>query len=97
MSRWTDEPTVVVPRCHPELTVERLGDEALVHDPRTGTTTQLNATAWPVLQDCDGVRTTRDLASLQVERFDIDIERALDHIEQLVMTFNKIGLLDLAE
>ena len=67
----------------------------MLYDPATADTHRLNQSALDVWQQCDGHKTTRELAHRQTEIYDLDLETALDHVEQLVAMFAEANLLEL--
>lgn len=90
---WTQDP-FVLPCRRGNLREHDLDGEAILFDPRTGNTYQLNRTALAVWRRCDGVTETREIAAGQCENFEVDFETALDHVEQLVALFTESGLLE---
>ena len=69
----------------------------MLYDPATADTHRMNQSALDVWQHCDGHNTTRELAQRQTEIYDLDLETALDHVEQLVAMFAEANLLDTDE
>ena len=84
----------IVPPCRRgDLIVEELDGELLVSDPSNGHACRLNQTAAAVWNLCDGRRDVRGIASDMIAAYDVDHETALDHVEQLVVTFVASNLL----
>jgi PqqD family protein of HPr-rel-A system len=95
---WTArEASFVPPRRRDDIVEEKLDDEAILFDPRTGNTHRLNQTAYTVWRQCDGRATTRQIARRQTAAYDVDVDTALDHVEQLIMLLAESQLLDLSE
>ena len=92
---WTAKTAFTPQRRREGLVVETVHEEVLLYDPASGHTYHLNQSALEVWQQCDGRRTTVDMALRQAASYDVDYETALDHVEQLVALFADSGLLDL--
>ncbi len=92
-SRWTDHFDVVVPARRPDLVEHRLNEEIILYDPQNDFVHGLNETALEVWRQCDGARTTQQIAARQTERYQVDLATALDHVEQLVVCFAESNLL----
>jgi len=54
----------------------------------------MNQTALAVWRSCDGSKTTRQIARRLTEQYEVTRERALDHVEQLLVLFAEGQLLD---
>ncbi len=93
-TQWASPDALVPPARRSEVVERELDGEAVLFDPRTGDTYQLNRTALAVWRRCDGVTETREIAAEQCENFEVDFETALDHVEQLVALFTESGLLE---
>ena len=92
---WTNiQATVIVPRKRDDVVVEWIDDEAIICDPVNGCTFHFNATALEVWSQCDGQRTTQELAEEMTQLYDVAFELALDDVEQLVVLFTECGLFD---
>lgn len=92
---WTAQSTFSPPSRRKDLVVEIMEGEAMLYDPATAHTHRLNQSALAVWQQCDGRKTTIDLAHLLTETYAIDQETVLDHVEQLVAMFAEANLLEL--
>lgn len=79
---WTTEVVLVPPPPREDLVEEELDGELVLFDPRSGNTYRLNATAVAVWRECNGVSTTRAIASQLVKTYDVDFATAHDHVEQ---------------
>jgi len=81
---WLDVSDQLVP-CRAEyVRVYSFEGEAVLFDARTGHSHHLNETAFAVWQSCDGSSTVAHIAQRLTERFDVDLETALDHVEQVL-------------
>ncbi len=67
--------------------------ETVLFDPLSRRTFYLNETALHVWRDCDGRRTLLDIARRQASRYGIDLDDALDDVEQIVVTLAEAGLI----
>lgn len=84
----------VPPAARRDVVPHELDEEAFLFDPRNGTSHHLNSTALSVWRQCDGLRTTRQIAEMQVNEFEVELEIAQDHVEQLVLSLAEAGLLE---
>ena len=96
---WTSrEAPFVPPRRREDIIEDELDGEAILHDPRSGDTFRFNETSLDVWQSCDGSLSTRQIALQLVDRYDeVDLDSALDHVEQLIVVLCQSGLLDLRD
>ena len=91
---WANAGHRVSPRARGDVCSHRLDGEALLYDPLTCKTLLLNDVALAVWNNCDGNRTTRDLAQSLVASYDVDEETAEDHVCQLLAFFAEADLLE---
>ena len=90
---WTSrDAPIVAPTRRDDVIVEPLDDELVFTDPGDGNTYYLNRTAHDVWKRCDGRATTRQIAKTMSVEYDVDFDRALDDVEQLVVFFSQSGL-----
>lgn len=75
---------ITIPPRRPDVVEEVMEGEAILFDPVTGCTHRFNETALAVWRLCDGTATTADMARRLTEHYDIDLDTALDHVEQIV-------------
>ena len=95
---WTTRAvTVIAPPRRDDVVEEELDGEVILYDARTGNIHRLNETALEVWRQCDGQRTTRDIAAGLTETFDVDFDTALDHVEELVTVLAESNLVKLTE
>lgn len=87
LDRW------IPPQCK-ELSTSFLDDEVVLFDDASGKTYRLNQTALAVWQQCDGTVAIRDIAKQLTQQFEVELETALDHVEQLVAMFAEAGLFE---
>lgn len=92
---WTSRRAdIVIPRHRDDLVTEELDDEVIVYDPQDGATHRFNPTALEIWRQCDGQVTTRQMAGRLREQYDIDFETALDHVDQLLVSFAELHLFE---
>ncbi len=92
--RWYERRSELpVPARRDEVTMELLDDEAVLFDPQTGTTLRVNETALAVWRACDGRTTLRSIAEQLSRDYEVDFDRALDDVEQVVCLLTQHGLL----
>lgn len=95
-SHWAlRDAEIVTPRRSEDVVEEQLDDEAVLIDPRSGHVHRLNETALGVWHSCDGQSTTRQIARQMTDVYDVTFEDALDHVDQLVVRFAELNLLEL--
>ena len=93
-NRWTTrDATMVAPPPRGDLIVGELDDAASVWDPRSGVTHHVNEVAYHVWRSCDGVATAQQIAERLADEFDVELEVALDDVEQLIATFAELRLI----
>lgn len=90
---YHSESHVPAPPGRDDLRCERFCDEAVLFDPLTNATFHLNATAMFVWERCRPGFTIPDIAQALANRYDTDLERAIDDVEQLIALFANHGLL----
>ena len=92
---WAACGTIFVPPSRrDDIIEEELDGEAILVDPRDGNSHRLNATSLAVLKWCDGLSTTQQIARRLTESYDVALDDALDHVNQLVALFAELQLLD---
>ena len=91
---WSSSTDFVVPSRRSDVDEHVVDEEGILLDPTTARTLQLNRTALAVWRRCNGKATTVEIAQSQSEVFDVDIETALDDVEQLIAMFAEAGLLE---
>lgn len=84
-------------RRRPDIVVQNVGSEVLLLDMNGNKLHQLNTTASMLWEAIDGVRSVDDLATILVEAFDIDKERALDDVSQTMEALREAGLVDVGD
>ena len=90
---WTTEVVIVPPHPRDDVLEEELDGELILFDPRSGNTYRLNETAVAVWRECNGVATTRDIATQLVQTYEVDLATALDHVEQTAVRLIQSKLL----
>jgi PqqD family protein of HPr-rel-A system len=93
---WTTEAMILSPPRRRDIIEEELDGEVILFDPQSGNTYRLNQTASAVWRRCDRPVTTRELAEELTQAYDVELETALDDVEQLVAFFGQSRLLDLS-
>jgi hypothetical protein len=97
-THWTSrDADVIAPPRRDDVLVEELDGEVVFSDPRTTRAFHLNGTAYFVWQRCDGRTTTRQIADALMAEYDVEFDRALDDVEQLVVFFALNGLTEFPE
>lgn len=93
--RWTVRAgAIAAPRRRADLVEDELDGEAILSDVRTGGIHRLNETALIVWRWCDGRTTTLQIARGLTRQYDVGLEIALDHVEQLLVLFAEAGLVE---
>jgi len=93
--RWTARAAAIAaPRRRADLVEDELDGEAILSDVRTGGIHRLNETALIVWRWCDGRTTTLQIARGLTRQYDVGLEIALDHVEQLLVLFAEAGLVE---
>ena len=87
------EAAFIPPPRREDMIVDELDDEAILLHPDNGDTFRLNRTALAVWQGCNGRVTNLQIAWQLVDAYDVDIETAADHVDQLLTVFTESGLL----
>ena len=88
---------IIAPARRADLNESELDGEGLLYDEGTGQTHRLNQTALAVWRLCDGQRTTREIAEALTDIYEVEFDRALDHVEQILVRLAEAGLLNTAE
>lgn len=90
---WTRRQAAIpAPRRRDDLIEEELDGQVVLYEPVTQRMHRLNETALHVWRSCDGRTTTRQIAGRLAERFEVDIETALDDVEQVMVLLAEEGL-----
>ena len=92
--RWPSETVLIPPPGRGDLTVEELDGEIVLSDPRNGHVYRLNSTAAEVWRLCDGRRTTSRIAECLTETYDVSLDSAVDHVEQIAARFGQANLIE---
>ena len=86
MTHWTSrDAAIVAPPRRRDIVIHEHGDEVVVSLPVEGSTFHLNGTAAFVWEQCDGRRTTRDIATALSDDYDVTFDDALNDVEELVV------------
>ncbi len=94
-SPWTSRDAIITtPTRRSDLLVEEIDGEAILADPADGSTHRFNETALVVWRSCDGARPTRDIALELTKEYEVSLDEALDHVDQLMVLFAELGLLE---
>lgn len=83
----------VPPARRKDMVEDELDGEAILSDPASGATHRLNESAWMIWRHCDGVADTGLLATHLSDRFEVEPELAIFHVEQMIVLFMETGLL----
>ena len=87
LDRW-------IPPQGKNLATSFLDDEVVLFDNASGKTHRLNQAALAVWQQCDGANSIGDIAKHLTQQFEVELETALDHVEQLVAMFAEADLFE---
>ncbi len=90
---WSAQGALKTPRRRDDLRASELDGEVVLFDPPSEKTYHFNATAYAVWQQCEGAVTVAQMAHRLTDRYDVDYDTALDHVEQLVALFAESQLL----
>jgi hypothetical protein len=91
---WTaSSAEIIVPARRRDVVVGELDGEVVFSDLADGSAYFLNATARLVWDRCDGRTTTREMATDITREYDVDLERALADVEQVVVRLAESNLL----
>ena len=91
---WPTEMTLVPPPGREDLLAEELDGELVLSDPRNGHVYRLNGTAADVWRLCDGCRSTAAIAERLTDMYDVSLDTAIDHVEQITASFGESQLID---
>ena len=93
-ARWTSRDAAIVPPPRRRnVTIQCHDDEVVVSLPVDGSTFHLNPTATFVWEQCDGRRTTRDIATDLADDYDVAVDDALNDVEELIVWLAESSLL----
>lgn len=90
----TRESAVVAPARRRDVVIERFDREAILVDPRNDHSHRLNQTALVVWRACDGRSTTHEIARRLTGAYDVELDDALDCVDQLVALFARLELFE---
>ncbi len=86
MTHWASrDAAIVAPPRRRDVIIHKHDDEVVVSLPVEGSTFHLNGTAAFVWEQCDGRRTTRDIATALSDDYDVTFDDALNDVEELVV------------
>jgi len=100
MPEWTapdwvaSDAVLPAPQRRRAIREEPLDDECILVDSRTGDAHRLNATALLIWRGCDGQSTTREIAARLAAAFDVDLDDALAHVEQVLAALTEADLFE---
>ena len=87
-THWTSREALIISPRRREGLVEEVADgQTVVTNPRNDERYRLNETAAEVWHRCDGSTSTRQIAQALSSTYDVDLDVALDHVEQLITFF----------
>jgi PqqD family protein of HPr-rel-A system len=86
-------PLTVPAVARPDVRLQRVGREAILHDARTGQAHVINASAARVWELCDG-RPLDDLVAAFAEPYNMPPEAVRGDVEQVLDGFRRLGLLE---
>ena len=92
---WVGRDAVIIaPNRRRDLAEEDLDQETIVTDPKGSCIHKLNAIAMGVWRMCDERRSTRTIAEWLTDVYEVDLEDAMDYVDQLIARFAEAGLLE---
>lgn len=83
-----------IPRRRDDLHVEKLDGEAILYDPRYEAVHRFNAVTLFIWNNCDGLRSTTEIAGLLIGRYAIGRDSGLAHVERTVVELAELGLVE---
>jgi PqqD family protein of HPr-rel-A system len=89
---WGEHRAVVGPT-RPDVTLQRVGREAILHDARSGQAHVINASAARVWELCDG-RSMDDLLQAFAEPYGRTADDVRGDVERVLDGFRELGLLE---
>jgi len=89
----TADPGAVDAIARADVTLQRVGREAILHDARSGQAHVINASAARVWELCDG-RPMDELLSAFAEPYDMTPDAVRADVERVLANFRELGLLD---
>lgn len=86
------------PSCtsRPDVTLQRVGREAILHDDRAGQAHVINASAARVWELCDG-RSFEEVVASFAEPYGLGPDAVRADVERVIDGFDRLGLLDRTE
>ncbi len=85
------------PKLKANVTIEHVGDEALILDSEENHIHQLNPTAVWILEHCDGYHSIESIAEELVQHFDVTQELAEHDVRELVDQLATANLVELRD
>ncbi len=86
MTHWTSrDASIVAPPRRQDVIVHEHGSDVVVSLSAEDSTFHLNETVAFVWAQCDGRRTTRDVATELTDRYDVPFDDALNDVEEIVV------------
>jgi hypothetical protein len=85
--------TVPEPARRADVTVQEIGGDTILTDPRARRTHVINASAAWVWMQLDGSTTVEDIARRLADRYDVDLSVARTDVERIAASFRSLGLL----
>jgi hypothetical protein len=89
-------PTTTAPRGRPDVALQRVGREAILHDPTAGAAHVINASAARVWELLDG-RSIDDVVVAFAAPYDRSPDSVRADVERVLEGFRALGLLDEAD
>jgi hypothetical protein len=75
------------------ISVQRIGDETVLHDAERQQAHVVNQSAAWVWEHFDGIRSTDDIADQLAREFEIPVEAARSDVSAVTDAFRRLGLL----
>lgn len=83
-----------VPVRSTDVTLQRIGQEAILHDKRLGRTHVINASAARIWELCDGTSDQEQIAEAFAAHYQLPIPSVHDDVVTILATFRDLSLLD---
>jgi hypothetical protein len=84
----------LLPTRSADITLQRIGPEAILYDQRHGRAHVLNASATRIWELCDGHATLDDIVSTVAAAYSMPPAAVHDDVVSIVSTFRALGVLD---
>jgi PqqD family protein of HPr-rel-A system len=77
-----------------DVTLQRVDQEAILHDRRNGRAHVINESAARVWELCDGRATLDEIAAALAASYNVDVSMVRSDVTQLIARFRDLGVLE---